>query len=59
VSPDPGSSRSWSLWVTRALQDLADVRSLLLQPGIDQAEVEGYFARAGLEEKLDEIRKTL
>jgi hypothetical protein len=43
----------------RSLQDLADVRSLLLLPGIDQNEVEGYFERAGLKEKLDEIRKTL
>jgi hypothetical protein len=43
----------------RALQDLADVRSLLLLPGIDQNQVEGYFERAGLREKLDEIRKTL
>jgi hypothetical protein len=43
----------------RSFQDLADIRSLMLLPGVDQAEVEGYFARAGLKDKLDDIRKTL
>ena len=43
----------------RSFQDLADIRSLLLLPDIDQAEVERYFVRAGLHERLHEIRKTL
>jgi hypothetical protein len=43
----------------RSFQDLADIRSLLLLPGVDQDEVAGYFAHAGLMEKLDDIRKTL
>ena len=43
----------------RSFQDLADVRSLLLLTDIDQDEIEGYFVRAGLKDKLDEIRKTL
>ena len=43
----------------RAFQDLADIRSLLLLPGVDGAEVARYFDRAGLREKLDEIRRTL
>ena len=43
----------------RHFQDLADIRSLLLLPGVDQAEVEEYFVRAGLKDKLDDIRKTL
>ncbi len=43
----------------RSFQDLADIRSLLLLPHVDAAEVEGYFTRAGLKERLDDIRKTL
>jgi hypothetical protein len=45
--------------ITRATQDLADIRSLLVLPEVDQAEVESYFTRAGMEDKLDDIRKTL
>jgi hypothetical protein len=43
----------------RSFQDMADIRSLLLLPDIDHAEVERYFVRAGLQDKLNEIRKTL
>jgi hypothetical protein len=43
----------------RSFQDLADIRSLLLLPDVDHAEVERYFARAGLLERWHEIRKTL
>ena len=32
----------------RALRDLADVEALLQLPGVDQEEVRGHFARAGL-----------
>jgi len=44
---------------TRSFQDLADIRSLLLLPEVDQTEVEGHFVRAGLKDKLDELRETL
>jgi hypothetical protein len=43
----------------RSFQDLADIRSLLLLSDLDHAEVEGYFDKAGLRDKLNEIRKTL
>jgi hypothetical protein len=44
---------------TRTLQDLADVRFLLTLPGIDAGEVRGYFEKAGLLDRYDEIRRTL
>ena len=43
----------------RSFQDLADIRSLLLLPEADRNEVEGYFLRAGLKDKWDELRQTL
>ena len=42
----------------RRLQDLFDVRFLLRLPGVDEAEVRGYFERAGLLRDFDEIRRT-
>ena len=42
----------------RRLQDLADIRFLLDLPGVDEEEVRGYFARAGLLRDFDEIRRT-
>lgn len=44
---------------SRALQDLADVLSLLRLPGVDQAEARGYFERAGLLTEWDEVRRRL
>ncbi len=44
---------------SRSFQDLADVRSLLMATQVDRGKVEGYFRGAGLEEKWDELRKTL
>ena len=43
----------------RSSQDLADIRSLLLLPEANRNEVEGYFLKAGLKDKWDELRKTL
>lgn len=42
---------------TRMLQDLADVQELLGLPGVDEAEIRGYFERAGLGERFDAIRR--
>jgi len=44
---------------TRALQDLADVLSLLRLPEVDRTEARGYFERAGLTEEWDEVRRRL
>jgi hypothetical protein len=46
---DPG--RSW--------QEMADIRFLLLLPAVDREEIRGYFEKAGLGEKFDEIRRSL
>jgi hypothetical protein len=42
---------------TRRLQDLADIQALLRLPGIDEAEVRGYFERADLLEDYDAVRR--
>jgi hypothetical protein len=39
----------------RELRDLADVQALLGLPGIDHAEVRGFFERAGLLERYDQL----
>ncbi len=44
---------------SRAFQDLADIRSLLSLPGVDRLEVRGYFERYGMQERFDELEKTL
>ncbi len=44
---------------SRELQDLADIQALLRLPGVDAAEVRGYFERAGLLDRYDAIRRTL
>jgi hypothetical protein len=49
IKADPG----------RAFQDLADIRFLLTLPGVDRDEVQGYFARYGLEKRFDELVETL
>jgi len=38
---------------------MADIRVLLQLEGIDREEVRGYFEKAGLIEKYDEIRRSL
>ncbi len=43
----------------RALREMADIGFLLKLPGIDEEEVRGYFEKAGLREKYDEIRRSL
>lgn len=43
----------------RTFQDLADIRSLLVLPGVDRAEVRDYFERHGLKDRYDELERTL
>ena len=43
----------------RTLQDLADIRFLLGLPGVDRAQVKGYFVQHGLEDRFDELERTL
>jgi hypothetical protein len=43
----------------RLFQEMADIRFLLTLPRVDRDEVRGYFARHGLEERFDELEKTL
>ncbi len=43
----------------RAFQEMADIRFLLQLPGVDREEILGYFRKAGLEEKYDEIRRSI
>lgn len=44
---------------SRTLQDLADIRFLLTRPGVDRAEVRGYFERHGLLERFHDLEKSL
>lgn len=44
---------------SRELQDLADIQALIRIPGVDAAEVRGYFERAGLGDRYDAIQRTL
>jgi hypothetical protein len=39
----------------RTLRELADIRTLLDAPGVDRAEISGYFVRYGLEDLLDRL----
>ena len=41
----------------RVLRELDDIRFLLRLPGIDEEEIRGYFERAGLRERYDEIKR--
>ena len=43
----------------RTFQEMADLRFLLRLPGVDQREIRGYFERAGLLEKFDELERSL
>lgn len=44
---------------TRTFQELADIRFLVTMPGVDRVEVKSYFDRHGLEERFDDLEKTL
>ncbi len=41
----------------RVLRELEDIRFLLGLPGIDEQEIRGYFERAGLRERYDDLRR--
>jgi hypothetical protein len=41
----------------RTLRELADIEFLMRQPGIDEAEIRGYFERAGLRARYDELKR--
>ena len=41
----------------RTLGEMEDIRFILTLPGIDEAEVRGYFARAGLRDRYDELKR--
>jgi hypothetical protein len=43
----------------RSLQEMADIRFLLEIPGVDRDEIRGYFEKAGLRERYDEIQRSL
>jgi hypothetical protein len=43
---------------TRALQDLADIQALLGVPGVDAGEIRGYFVKAGLLGRYDELKRS-
>lgn len=44
---------------SRTFQDLADVRFLFQLPGVDRKEIRAYFAKHGLESRLDELERSL
>lgn len=41
----------------RALRELDDIRFILELPGIDEHEIRGYFERAGLLDRYDQIKR--
>lgn len=43
----------------RTFQELADIRFLVTMPGVDRVEVKSYFDRHGLEERFDDLEKTI
>ncbi|MDP9121485.1 MAG: nucleotidyl transferase AbiEii/AbiGii toxin family protein [Acidobacteriota bacterium] len=43
----------------RTFQELADIRFLVQLPQVDRSEVRGYFDRHGLQERFDELEKSL
>ena len=42
----------------RGLQDLVDIAYLLQVDGVNREEARGYFVRAGLEERWNELTRT-
>lgn len=43
---------------SRNFREMADIQQILELPGIDETEVKGYFERAGLEEKFNELKRS-
>lgn len=43
----------------RVFQEMADIRVLMLRPGVDLDVVRGYFEQHALEERFDELRRSL
>ena len=43
----------------RALQEMADIQFLLQLEGVDEDEIREYFEKAGLQEKFDEIKRSI
>ena len=43
----------------RTLQEMADIRFLLQLDGVDEGEIQGYFEKAGLSDKFDEIKRSI
>lgn len=41
----------------RTLGEMEDIRFILALPGIDEPEVRGYFERAGLRDRYDELKR--
>ena len=41
----------------RTLGEMEDIRFILTLRGIDEAEVRGYFDRAGLRDRYDELKR--
>jgi hypothetical protein len=41
----------------RTLKELEDIRFLLELPGVDEDEIRGYFERAGLHDRYDELKR--
>lgn len=44
---------------SRTFRDLADLQLLLALPGVDKAEVRGYFQRHGLLERFHELERAI
>lgn len=44
---------------SRTFQELADIRFLLQLDGVDRTEIASYFKKAALEERYDELERTL
>jgi hypothetical protein len=43
----------------RTFQDLADIRILLMLPGVDREEIRHYFEQHGLRERFDDLERSL
>ncbi|MEP6471505.1 MAG: hypothetical protein ABJC28_05780 [Acidobacteriota bacterium] len=43
----------------RRYQELADIRFLMELPGVDRAQIRGYFISSGLEKLYEELERTL
>ena len=41
----------------RTLGEMEDIRFILMLPGIDEGEIRGYFERAGLRARYDELKR--